>query len=118
MMGSVTATLDIDERGEISTLEAKGNPLLAAGAVAALRSAHFSDGCLIRTVVIRFSYRLEQDLDPHTPVAATAVSSDEYEIVAPAKVIEITISDPAWVFSRKGRFLHRVGRWFSKPRFW
>jgi hypothetical protein len=46
VMGSVTARFDTDENGEITKLEAKGNPLLSIGAQTALRSATFSDGCL------------------------------------------------------------------------
>jgi hypothetical protein len=118
IMGLVTTTFDTDENGEIRQLEAKGHPLLTVGAEAALRSASFSGGCLGRTVVMRFSFRLDPDIDSHTSVAVRAISSDEYEIVAPIQQIEVTISDPAWVFSGKGRFLHRLSRWLSKLRFW
>jgi hypothetical protein len=71
-----------------------------------------------RTILMRFSFVLDQDLEPGTPVAVKAISNDEFEIVAPAKRIEITTYDPKWIFTRKGRFLHRLRGWISKLRFW
>jgi hypothetical protein len=118
IMGLVTTTFDTDENGEILRLEATGHPLLTVGAIAALRSAHFSSGCLGHAIVVRLSFRIDQDLDPHTPTAVKVISSDQYEIVAPAQTIEVTNYDPAWIFSRKGGFLHRLSRWLSKLRFW
>jgi len=118
IMGPTTATFDVDTSGNVVRLESKGHPLLAAGAEEMVRSARFNSVCWGRRVEIRFLFRISGDIAPETPVSARAISATEYEIVAPAKVIEVTTSDPAWLFTRKGRFLHRVEHWLSKLRFW
>ena len=74
--------------------------------------------CWGRSVAMRFTFSINQDIAPGTPVSVKAISTSEYEIVAPAKVIVVSISDPAWAFTRKGRFLHRMKGWLSKLRFW
>jgi outer membrane biosynthesis protein TonB len=68
IMGSATATFDIDTAGGVNRLEFKGHPLLAAGAVEALRSARFDSECWGRSVSMEFNFRLDQDLDPKKPV--------------------------------------------------
>jgi len=118
IMGPVRMTVYTDENGGIRRLEAKGHPRLISAAEEILRSAHFSSGCFGRTIEIRFSFRLVQDLDPDTPVTIKTPSTGEYEIMAPLRPIEVTICDPAWLFSRRGRLLHRVNRWLSHLRFW
>ena len=104
IMGPVTATFDIELAGGVTRLEFKGHFLLATGVVEALRSARFDSGCWGRSLSMRFSFRLDQDLASKTPVTVKATSVYEYEIVSPMKLIELSISDPAWEFTRKGRF--------------
>jgi len=118
IMGTVTSAVAVDSNGGVAQLEPTGHPLLAAGVQEALLTARFSSGCWGQTVALRFNSRLDQKLDPATPVSVKAASAHAYEIVAPAGVIVVSNFDPAWVFTRKGRFLHRVRAWMSKVRFW
>ena len=117
-MGIVSATVDFDNQGAIASIEAKGHPLLVSGVVTALRSGLPTATCSDQKAAMRFSFVIDQDLDPKTPISVKSVSAFDYQIVAPAEVIEVTISDPAWVFTRKGRFLHHVKIVLSKLKFW
>ena len=35
-----------------------------------------------------------------------------------AKLVEVTIVDPAWTFSRRGRMIHKIRLWTSRLRVW
>lgn len=118
IIGVVSATVDFDNRGAIASIQAKGHPLLASGVVTALRSAVPTSTCSGQKAAMQFSFVIDDGIDPKTPISVTSVSAFDYRIVAPAEVIEMSISDPAWIFSRKGRFFHHVKIALSKLKFW
>ena len=108
IMGIVSATVDFDNQGAIGSIEVKGHPLLASEVVKALRSTSPIEKCASHKIAMRFSFVLDENLNPETPVSMRTVSAFNYQIVAPVPLTEVTISDPAWIFSRKGRFLHHL----------
>lgn len=118
IMGTAWATVDFDDEGTIASIQTKAHPLLASEVVRALRSTAPTETCGGQRVAMQFKFILDQDLDPKTPPSVRTVATFSYEIIAPAEVVVVTISDPAWVFSRKGRFFHRVKRVLSNLKFW
>lgn len=116
--GVVSASVDFDHRGAIGSVDIKGHPLLASGVVAALRSAQATAACSGRKVQMQFSFVIDQNLVPTTPASVSKVSAVDYKIVAPAPVIEVTITDPAWTFNRRGRFLHHLKMALTKLQCW
>ena len=118
MAGTVWMTVNFDKQGAVTSLQAKGHPIFVSEAENALRSAPLSEACAGQKVEMRFRFVIDQDVDPKTPTSARATAPVDYEIVTPSERIEVTISDPAWLFTRKGRFFHRVRRAFSKLKLW
>jgi hypothetical protein len=118
VMGVVSATVDFDNQGAIGSIEVKGHPLLASDVVKALHSVSPFEKCAGQKLAMRFSFVVDPNLKPMTPVSVRNVSVFDYQIVAPAPVIEATISDPAWIFSRRGRFLHHLKMALLQLKFW
>jgi hypothetical protein len=118
IMGTVAAAVAFNDDGAVASIHSEGYPDLVVGVETALRSAPVSATCSGEKVAMRFSFVLDQDLDPKTPISIKAVSAFDYEILAPSGWSEVTISDPAWLFTRKGRFLHRVKMVTSRLKFW
>jgi len=118
IMGKVAASVKFDSNGSVASIESEGYPILAAGVEMALRSAPASAMCSGEKVAMNFSFVIDQDLDPKTPISIESVSVFDYVILAPTQWIEVTISDPAWTFTRRGRALHRIKPVLSKLKFW
>ena len=118
IMGTVWATAEFDDTGAIASIETKGHSLLVSEVEKALRSAAPSSACSRQQAAMQFSFVIDQNLDPKTPVSVKPVSALNYQIVASAELVEVTIADPAWIFTRKGRFLHHVKLTLSKLKFW
>jgi hypothetical protein len=118
IMGVVSATVDFDNHGAIGSIAVKGHPLLASDVVKTLRSASPIERCAGQKIAMRFSFVLDNNLEPKTPVSVRSVSAFDYQIVAPAPVIGVSISDPAWIFSRRGRFFHHAKMALLKLEFW
>jgi hypothetical protein len=118
IMGEVSATVEFDPQGAITSIQTQAHPLLASEVARALRATVPAEPCASQRIEMHFKFILDQDLDPKTPPSVRTVATFSYEIIAPAEVVVVTISDPAWVFSRKGRFFHRVKRVLSNLKCW
>lgn len=118
IMGTVWTTAAFSNEGSVASIESKGHPLLVLEVASALRSAAPTSMCAGQKVRMEFDFIISPDLKPTTPTSVHALSAFKYEVVAPAEIIETTIADPAWIFSRKGRFLHRVKTALAKLTFW
>ena len=116
--GTVWVTVDFDNQGAITSIESKGYPLLVSEVLTALRSARPTTTCSGQKAAMRFSFVMDQHIDPNTPISAKPVTALDYEIVAPAEMTEVSNSDPPWIFTRKGRFFHHLKMALSKLKFW
>lgn len=118
IMGVVSATVDFDNQGIIGSIEVKAHPLLGSDVVKTIRSTPPIEACAGQKIAMQFSFVLDQNLDAKTPVSVRSVSAFAYEIIAPAPMIEVTNTDPPWIFSRGGRFLHHLKLALLKLEFW
>jgi len=118
IMGSVLVEFTVGPDGKPTEIEAKGYPLLTVGTEAAMRSVRLAPGCSGDRIVLSLRYKIDDEIKPGTPVVANRLSATGYEVVAPGEVVEITISDPDWVFSRRKRLFHKTQAFVSRLRFW
>jgi hypothetical protein len=118
IMGTVESILVFTEGGELASIRSHGHPALVKAAEAALHSSRPSGGCSGQQTTMRFDFVLNQDLDPKTPVSVRRDSASLYEIIAPSGWIEVTITDPAWAFTRHGRFFHHLKGMLSHLKLW
>lgn len=115
IMGVVFATVTFDNQGAVASVDTKGYPLLASSVVVALSLVPPRTECSGQKIAMRFSFVLDQNLDPEAPISVTSASSLDYRVVAPSPVIETTVYDPPeWVFTRRGRFFHHLKTALSK----
>lgn len=116
--GVVSATVVFDNQGAIASIDVNGYPLLASAVWTTLHSTPPITACAGQKIAMHFSFVLDDNLKPNTPASVTAASTADYRIVAPTPIIESTLSDPAWVFTRHGRFSHHLMLTLSKLKFW
>ncbi len=118
IQGFVSIGFTVDSDGKVADIESTAYPLLKAGVEEALLSARLLPECSGQHISMQVNFRLDQDIQPQSPISVKRFSDTAYEVVSPVQWITTTIYDPAYTFTRRGRFLHRVKRWFKKLRFW
>jgi len=93
-------------------MESQGHPLLVRAVQQALLSADPRTDCAGKgsTVVVTFLLGRNATL----PNTIRRLSSTQYEVLASFPVIEVENLDPAWCFTPRGRFLHRLKAWFAR----
>jgi len=116
IMGVVTTEFTVDDSGAATLVASKGYPLLVVGAETAVRTATFKPACAGRRLTVTFKFRLDQDLDPATPVTVRAEEPLIYEIVSPLDRIIVIISDPP-MYGRKPLW-RKFRSCLAKLRFW
>jgi TonB family protein len=118
MQGSLNVQYVVDSNGKASKVEADGHPVFNDAAISALGQELFEPSCMGQQFKMSIQYRLDGDIPQWSPTVAKRLSATAYEVVAPEPVIEVTISDPEWMFNRRKRLFHNLHRFISTLRFW
>jgi hypothetical protein len=113
IQGTVNMSFTLDSDGKVADMDGIAHPLLRVGVEEALKSGTMTQACVGQRVSIRVNFLLSSADAPNSAASVERVSEMVWQVVVPAPTIEVTIYDPAWAFTRKGRFLHRVRGWFS-----
>ena len=117
IQGTVDMSFTVNSEGKAAEIHSNAYPSLKESVEVALQSSRMVE-CSGKRISIQVNFRFDDSIDPKSPISARRTSESAYEIVAPVELIEITISDPEWSFTRRGRALHRIKTWVSKLRFW
>jgi Gram-negative bacterial TonB protein C-terminal len=112
IQGTVNISFMADSNGKASQVESTAHPLLRAVVIRTLEAVTLLPECSGQRISMQINFHLDQDLPPNSPIVVRRVSETAYEVVSPGKWITTTIYDPAYTFTRRGRFLHRVKEWF------
>lgn len=118
IQGTVESTVHLDSAGNILDLRSTGNPALKDNVEAAIRSAQFGKQCANEHFSVSVNFSFDQNTDPNSKILVRRRSDSVYDVIAPAQVVVVTISDPAWIFTRRGRILHRIHSVVLKLKFW
>jgi hypothetical protein len=118
IQGTVQSAVFVDSATTAIKIQSRGYPALTDSVEAAIRAAPFEGKCAKEHFSIRVDFIIDQNIEPDSNILIKRTSDSTYEVVAPAKVVVVTISDPAWVFTRRGRLLHRIHGFVSRLRFW
>jgi TonB family protein len=113
IQGTVNLSFTVSADGKVADMDSIAYPSLRVGVEEVLRSATMTQACVGQRVSIRVNFLLSSADAPNSAASVERVSEMVWQVVVPAPTIEVTIYDPAWAFTRKGRFLHRVRGWFS-----
>jgi hypothetical protein len=108
VVGFVSVEFKVGADGRPTEIETKGYPLLAAGLAPLLDSIELPPACAGNRVALSVRYTFDNETKPGSPIALHKLSAGRYEVVAPAEIIEINTLDPAWMFSRRKRILHKI----------
>jgi hypothetical protein len=118
IQGTVESTVLVDSAATAVEIQSRGYPALKDNVEAAIRAAQFEKRCANEHLSVRVNFVIDQNIEPNSKTLVKRPSNSTYDVIAPAQVVVVTISDPAWIFTRRGRFLHHMHRFVSKLRFW
>ena len=117
IQGFVSCTVVWESGADSSVVRCSGYPGLRSSVEEVLRSAEFGRECAAESVVnVRFE--ISDSVHPNSKSLVTRLSHTSYEVIAPDLPVIANIADPAWLFSWRGRAMHRIARGFSKLRTW
>ncbi|QOY91142.1 energy transducer TonB [Paludibaculum fermentans] len=118
IQGTVETTVLIDSASMLVEIQSHGYPLLTHQVESAIRAAPFAKTCGGEHFSIRVQFVIDSDVEPDSKILIKRTSDSTYDVIAPAEVVNVTTSDPAWIFTRRGRFLHHMRGLVAKLRFW
>lgn len=118
IQGTVHIAFTVDSVGRAGPRESNAHPLLRASVEDALNKAPLIPSCSGQRVSMMVEFRFDPNIAADAAVSVKRRTEGVYEVVAPVKHVITTNLDPAWVFSRRGRAIHRIKGWLSKLRFW
>ncbi len=118
IQGTVNISFVVDSSGKATQLESTAYPLLKSSVEEALELAPLLPACSGQRVSLQVRFLFDDHIDPLSAVSVKRVSDEVVEIIAPLEVVETTIADPAWIFTRRGRVLHRLNSLLAKLKFW
>ena len=113
IQGTVSMTFTVGADGKATDIDSAAYPLLRIAVEEALRLVKVAAKCAGQRVAIQVNFELSTSA-PKQPPFTERISEEVWHVLAPAPTIEVAISDPGWIFSRKGRFVHRVRVWLSR----
>jgi hypothetical protein len=116
VMGEVQVDFNIDLKGVAQILGSTGYPSLAVEADSAVRNGRYPAACRGRKLSIQVQFRLDPNLEPGTPIRTSQMDPLRFEVVAPAEVVVIVISDPPLDFKKTLR--NRLRTLVRKLQFW
>lgn len=67
---------------------------------------------------VKVQFIIGPNTEPDSEILVKRTSDLTYEVTAPAEVVYVSNSDPAWIFTRRGRFFHHMHGLLAKLRFW
>lgn len=117
IQGNVESVVLLDTEANAVEIRSAGYPLLVESVERVLLSMKFGPGCPQGGVSLRINFQISDKIPPDSKTQINRLAESSYEVVAPAQPVEITISDPAWVITRRGRVLHRLQRAIARLRF-
>jgi hypothetical protein len=118
IQGPVESTVRLDTAANIVEIQSSGYPGLTARVEAVMRSVQFGSGCADEQISVKVNFEISESLEPNSKILIKRLSESSYQVVAPNQVVITTNSDPAWIFTRRGRMLHRMQRALPKLKFW
>lgn len=115
VMGAVQVDFNVDLKGVAQILGSTGSSL-AVEADSAVRNGRYPAACRGRNLSIQVQFRLDPNLEPGTPIRVSHLEPFRFEVVAPAEIVVIVISDPPLYSNRTLRY--RLRTLLRKLRFW
>jgi hypothetical protein len=112
IQGFVSTTFRLGADGRATDVASKGHPFLAWAVEETLQSAPPVPECAGQVITVGVRFVLD-DLRVETP-EVRKLSSMQYEVLTPSPTVDVSNLDPAWVFTRRGRFLHHLKAWLSR----